>query len=107
MRLGFFARSLSRPAVMRADHFSDLITLDHGIQDAGILIDQGSLRPDFSELLSFSNRRSRREGDRTASQPGCRREKCKRERPVCLARADSPEGRQPRRPMSKLIRRER
>src|SRR5260221_3174732 len=90
-RLGFFAGSLSRPPVMRADHFIDLITnFDDGIQDAGILIDQGNLcAPDFSELLFIQQQKiTAAEGDRTASQPGCRREKVQEGKSQCgLARA--------------------
>jgi hypothetical protein len=72
-RLDFFARSLSRPPVMRADHFHDLITnLDDGIQDTGILIDKGDLRTaDFSELFFIQQQKiTATETDRTASQPG-------------------------------------
>src|ERR1700719_963587 len=90
-RLDFFARSLSRPTVMRADHFNDLITnLDDGIQDAGILIDQGNLRTaDFSELFFIQQQKmTAAETDRTASQLGCRREKLQKGKSQCgLARA--------------------
>jgi hypothetical protein len=76
---------------MRADHFSDLITnLDDGIQDAGILIDQGNLRTaDFSKLFFIQQQKiTAAESDRTASQPGCRREKLQEGKSQCgLARA--------------------
>src|SRR6202171_6481634 len=70
---GYFTYAQPGPSMMRTDHFSDLISdFNDGIQDAGILIDQGNFcAAKFAELLLIQQQKfAAVEANRTPSQPG-------------------------------------